>query len=529
LSQSFKYLILFLVILIAGGVFRLVSPDLRPMHTDESVNAHKFGILLETGEYRYDKTEYHGPALYYFTLPLAWLKGQKSYQSLDESTLRMVPALFGLLFMALLLLLIQEWKWDLILVTGGLLAIAPALVFYNRYFIHESLLAFFSFTFIFSGFKYLKYRKIAWLILAGVFAGFMHATKETCVINYAVALLSLIIVLFIQRRSRDVRREKHNRIPVIHFLVVVASAIVISVLFFSSFFSNWQGIADSVTTYAVYFDRAGVDDAHIHPWYFYLSLLISAESIHGSFGTEVFLVITSIAGFVLLLFRKNRDWSENFLLFIGFYSLLLLLIYSAMPYKTPWNILQFYPGFLFLSGYTFIRILQFRSVRWLQIVMLVLFVSGCVHWGWTGYQYNFRNSSEPGNPYVYAHTVADVVEITGEIDQIGVVHPDGYDVAVEVVFPGHDYWPLPWYLRKFSNTGYYSEVDTSSLAAPIIIIHESVEKQLVRKLYELPGPGERYLYVPLSGEYLELRPGVEMRIYVRNDVWDIINRPDESI
>ena len=510
-------------------MFRLIRPDLRPMHTDESVNAHKFGTLLETGEYRYDKAEYHGPALYYSALPVAWIKGQTTYQSLDEATLRIVPALSGLLLMAFLFFFIKEWKWEFVLVSGILFAIAPALVFYNRYFIHESLLAFFSFAFLLSGYKYLAGRKIAWLVVTGVFAGLMHATKETCVINYGVAIVALIIVISIQRKGRGHKSEKCSRIPGWHFLVAAVCAVAVSILFFSSFFSNPRGIIDSVTTYTVYFDRAGVDEAHIHPWYFYLTLLISPGRMDGSFGTEIWLVITGIAGFILLLFRKDRDRPENLLLFIGFYSLLLCLVYSAMPYKTPWNILQFYPGLLFLSGYTFIRILRFKSLRWLQVVLLIFFLSGCVHWGWTSFQYNFRYYSEPGNPYVYAHTGRDILKISGEIDRIGMVHPEGYDIAVEVVFPGHDYWPLPWYLRKFSNTGYYSEVDTSKPAAPIIIIHESVEKQLVGKLYELPRPGERYLYVPLSREYLELRPGVEMRAYVRKELWDLMNKPGEDI
>ena len=528
MSHSYKYFILFFIILFAGGLFRLVRPELRPMHTDEAVNAHKLGILLETGEYRYDKTEYHGPSLYYFTLPGALLRGQNAYQSLNELTLRMVPALFGLLLMAMLLFFIKEWKWEFILITGLLMSIAPGLVFYNRDYIHESLLTFFSFGFILSGYKYLKNRKIGWLIGTGVFIGLMHATKETCVINYGIVAISLFLSLIVQSKDRRLQDSTYRRIPVFHFLIVVASAAVISILLFSSFFSNPHGIIDSVTTYAVYFDRSGMDDSHIHPWYFYLTLLISPGSIDGFTGTEIWLMITAIAGFVLLLFRKNRDRPENLLLFIGFYSLLLLLVYSAMPYKTPWNILQFYPGFLFLTGYTFIRILRYRSVKWLRIVLLIVFVVGGIHWGWTGYQYNFRYYAEPGNPYVYAQTGTDILELASEIDRIGSVNPERYNIPVEVVFPGHDYWPLPWYLRKFPNTGYYSEVDFRIRAAPIIIAQTSVQDQFVLKLYKLPEPGERYLYVPLFAKYMELRPGVEMRTYVRKDLWDLYHKPVNS-
>ena len=55
----------------AGDGKRIV----RPMHHDEANQAVRFGRLLETGEYRYDRRDHHGPTLYYLTLPVAWLRG----------------------------------------------------------------------------------------------------------------------------------------------------------------------------------------------------------------------------------------------------------------------------------------------------------------------------------------------------------------------------------------------------------------------------------------------------------------------
>jgi hypothetical protein len=48
------------------------------MHHDEANQAVRFGILLETGEYRYDRHDHHGPTLYYLTLPFAWARGQQA-------------------------------------------------------------------------------------------------------------------------------------------------------------------------------------------------------------------------------------------------------------------------------------------------------------------------------------------------------------------------------------------------------------------------------------------------------------------
>ena len=73
---------------VLGLAFRLAWLDLRPMHHDEANQAVRFGQLLETGEYRYDRNDHHGPTLYYLTLPSAWLRGQHDTASLDEWTLR---------------------------------------------------------------------------------------------------------------------------------------------------------------------------------------------------------------------------------------------------------------------------------------------------------------------------------------------------------------------------------------------------------------------------------------------------------
>ena len=68
--------ILLAVVLLAAAL-RLPGLASRPMHADEAVHADKLGTLLEGGGYAYDPSEYHGPTLYYLTLPSAWLEGAR--------------------------------------------------------------------------------------------------------------------------------------------------------------------------------------------------------------------------------------------------------------------------------------------------------------------------------------------------------------------------------------------------------------------------------------------------------------------
>src|SRR4051812_22298342 len=69
----------------------------RPMHADEANQAVKVGELVESGHYVFDAADHHGPTLYYAAVPLAWLRGQRNLAALDETTVRLVPAIAGTL------------------------------------------------------------------------------------------------------------------------------------------------------------------------------------------------------------------------------------------------------------------------------------------------------------------------------------------------------------------------------------------------------------------------------------------------
>lgn len=51
--------------LVCAAALRLPDLAARPMHFDEANQAYRAGILLDTGVYRYDPLEHHGPVLYY--------------------------------------------------------------------------------------------------------------------------------------------------------------------------------------------------------------------------------------------------------------------------------------------------------------------------------------------------------------------------------------------------------------------------------------------------------------------------------
>ena len=83
------------VITFASLWLRTRDLDRRPMHADEANQAVKLGELLDAGRYAFDPRDHHGPTLYYAAVPVAWMRGERSLATLSETTVRLVPALFG--------------------------------------------------------------------------------------------------------------------------------------------------------------------------------------------------------------------------------------------------------------------------------------------------------------------------------------------------------------------------------------------------------------------------------------------------
>ncbi|MHC4389446.1 MAG: hypothetical protein ACYSX1_12690, partial [Planctomycetota bacterium] len=212
---------------------------------------------------------------------------------------------------------------------------------------------------------------------------------------------------------------------------------------------------------------------------------------------------------------------SNLVRFIAFYTLIMTIAYSAIPYKTPWSMLSFLHGMILLTGVGTAVLIKMSLYWWekLAVGLLLVFFGLLLPLG-QAYMGSYKYYADPSNPYVYAHPVPDVLDITERIEEIALAHPDGHNMYIQVICPDDDYWPLPWYLRRFSNVGWWNKIDQGAPAAPVIIASPSVEPALLSKLYELPQPGQKDLYLPLFDSYTELRPEVELRGYVTKNLWD---------
>src|SRR5262249_15427493 len=150
------------------------------------------------------------------------------------------------------------------LCAAGLIAISPGAIYLSRYFIHESLFVFFTMAIVVASLKYYDTARGVYFILASISTALMVATKETWIMNGPVLLIALIITAAYFRLRAGIERpgsetslsEKWREtierfggpIPLITLgLTAFAVFIVVAVLFYSSFFTNYpKGVSDAL-------------------------------------------------------------------------------------------------------------------------------------------------------------------------------------------------------------------------------------------------------------------------------------------
>lgn len=142
-------------VLLVGAFLRIFDLALKPLHHDEGVNGFFLQRLVKDGIYTYDPSNYHGPTLYYFALVSTSINSFFHGQSgLSTVAVRLVPALFGVATIWLVLCLRRYLGSIGALSAAALLALSPGAVYMSRYFIHESLFAFFTLGIVVAWLKY---------------------------------------------------------------------------------------------------------------------------------------------------------------------------------------------------------------------------------------------------------------------------------------------------------------------------------------------------------------------------------------
>lgn len=537
-------------ILITGAFLRLYDLGLVPFHHDEGVNGNFLVALVREGRYQYDPQNYHGPTLYFFSAVIPWIvrffggKSAGDAYGLTTFNIRLITVAFGVATIWLALLLRKRLSAIGALSAAGLIAISPGAVYLSRYFIHESLYVFFGLAIVVAALKYYDSGNSVYLILAAISAALMTATKETWVINGPVLLIALVLtnlsckprIRLWSRKSLDAigtvflilllialapisgvylifrhkgfqidaidrvdkRLERFGGLTAVITVALVALAVflIVNVLFYSSFFTNYpKGVADALSTLKFWSHRT---HEHEHPWWQYIQWLIQEEPA---------VLALAVWGAAIAVWRGTNRLA----VFLALWSFGLLAAYSLVGYKTPWITLNFIVPLALTGGYAFDT--AYQKLREFEQPRLLLGVAALTV-AISGYQMislNFVHYDDDRYPYVYAHTKRELLTMLDQVDRIAKRMKTGDDTGVALVSP--DYWPLPWYFRNYKRVGYYQQIVPTS--EPIIIGSMAQAEQLKSAF------GDRYQMVNSGlnddGSY-PLRPGVDLLLYVRRDV-----------
>lgn len=444
MKRSTIFLLVAMGVVLLGGALRFPHLNDRPMHCDEAILADKFGTLLETGSWKYDPTDYHGPTLIYLSLIPAWIVRIHHYVDLRECTLRLVPAVAGMMIL-LMPLLLRKCLGDLaVLVSMLLTAASPVMVYYSRYYIPEMLLLAFNIGVIISIYFYFQNPRVVSALSGGVFLGLMAATKETAVIAYAAMFISLLVVGLWQFRT-DLIGKIRSTNPLHSVLVVLAASLVAAVLL-SSFLTNWRGVSEFVGSFAAYSRRAGQNTWHLHPWYFYFQLLLFSHEAPGPVWSEALIFLLALIGCGAVLFSSrfkpdsypcdsteaNHLLKTFFCRYLVIYTLLMTLMYSIIRYKTPWCLINFWLGMILLGGIGMMWLIEISFRRRYRLVLMLFLGLSVGHLVWLSQLGNSRYCADPRNPYVYAHTGMDVFEMVRQIDRLAGVHPEHNQMTIQI-------------------------------------------------------------------------------------------------
>jgi uncharacterized protein (TIGR03663 family) len=478
-----KYKMLGLLIILFALLIRLFDLGDRVFHHDESVHASFTLKLLETGQYRYDPA-YHGPFLFHSTAVVFHFLG------INDTTARLVPVFFGVAAVLLLFLLKKELGEKSVLWSAFLLAFSPSMVYFSRFFRNDLIIVFCMLATVIGGIRYLENlhnsKRYPYLILAASSLAIAVSSKE----NAYLIILMLGAYAGIYALYRFYSDWKNGSLSLKRTLFLKISAIspflpeillsgtlfiFIVMLFYTSLFRTPETLFSIVERAFSHWMAMHKIERIGGPFYFYIPILLVYESP---------ILIFGVAG--IIHFLKKRGENFSFFLFLSYWAIASLLLYSYLQEKVPWLAVHIILPFVILAGAYLGDFLSrapgrrqenlpkqenlleiegmnsgknkksaFRIKRsgthtfivGILALTLIIFLTQCI-------SVNFYRSMEHDELMTYSQAPQDIREL---MEKVGGFNQGPETLRISIVDPENLYWPLPWYFRDYKEAAYYKE------------------------------------------------------------------------
>jgi uncharacterized protein (TIGR03663 family) len=410
------------------------------MHTDEAVNAYIVGQLLGGEPFTYDSRDRHGPALAALALPLARMQGARSFFELTESKLRLTSVVAGTITILLFGAAAEMFGLVPCLLAALLFAIAPLPVYYDRYFIHESLFCALTFCLIVSSWNAFKTYSSGYAALAGACFALMLASKETAILHFFALTAAAIVFWVWNLRGKSFPESLRPR----PLLAAAGTFLVLLVILFSWFGRNAEGPPALLRVVPNLIARVG-GQGHEKPFWYYGHLLV------GGWSGGLLFALACLGLLITIKMRENSPYQ-----WLAYYALLITAIYSLIPYKTPWLALNLWLPLALFAAKAVELLWRWGAGKFGQRAVVPAF---CILAVFAGVliahdtrQRVFLRPGDEGNPYAYAHTSDDILGLPTEIADMA--RRNGIGVP-RIAVIASDPWPLPWYLRNFNRVGFW--------------------------------------------------------------------------
>ncbi len=188
----------FWAVIILGALLRFWDLGAKPLHHDESLHAYfALGLLHNPASYKYDPLlhgpfQFHAIALVYKISQ--WLGAPDN--GVNTTTVRLVAALLGSVLVGLPYFLRDYMGKFGAWLACFLLAVSPSMVYFSRFAREDIYLACFTLLMVVAVARYIRERKMSWLVLAAAAFSLAYATAEATFLTIAVfgSFLGALIV-----------------------------------------------------------------------------------------------------------------------------------------------------------------------------------------------------------------------------------------------------------------------------------------------------------------------------------------------